>query len=151
MKSGRARRFVREHVETGPDAAVANRRRQCRVIDHFAPRRVDEHRARLEPAEQLSIDQAVRPGPERQMDAEDVGLRRHVARGRRESNVDLPYCVFDTEIPRFVLGQRPTFPVEPPAPHHHVQPEARGAPNHRLRDAAGAEQAERLAEEALRA
>ena len=102
-------------------------------------------------AEQRRVDQALRLRAEREVDAEDVGARRDVVRRRRQ--LDATRAAARCSMPSSrascsVIGR--SLAVEAPAPEHDVQAEPGGAADHLLADAADAEQAERLAVEALR-
>src|SRR5688572_17119590 len=84
------------------------------------------------------------------MHAEDVRARRHVGWRRQQIDGNLPLRVFEAELARFVVRQRPRDALEPAAPQRDVQAETRGPANHLLPDAAETEQTERPAVETLR-
>ena len=78
-------RLVRVDVEPDPDPPLPDRLGQRVVVDDLGSRRVDEHRARPQPGEELCIDEPSGLGIERQVDAEDVGLVGDLARRRDDS------------------------------------------------------------------
>jgi len=73
------RRFVGDDVDCGAgNQPRIERFEQRRFVDHATTRAIDQQRVRLHQCELRSVDEAERLTPERHVQRDDVGARKHV-------------------------------------------------------------------------